>query len=454
MQATGVSSRPRVLPLAAPMFVEFILAIGLGVVCTALAARISDAAGAAFALANHVYALLFILFRVVGAGISVVMAQAVGSGQSQQAHAVARATLGAGTWVGLFIATLTYVGGQPLLALMQAPTEVGVLALPLLQVLAASMLLEAWNTCLSSTLRAHLRSREALAVVLLMQALQLLLAWWWMPHLGLVGYAAAVGASRAVGVLLHLVLCHTSLQLRLRGSDLWRVRPSMLREVLRIGLPGALENIVYRLAFMVTVAVAAGLGTPALAAQAYALQISYAAVMAGLATGLAVEIVVGHLVGAGQLQEAHRLVRRSLMVGLLISTVLAAVAAVASPWLMRAFTQDELIVALGVQLLWWTVLLEPGRTFNLVVINALRAAGDARFPVVVAAVSMTVVMAGGSLWLGQHLGWGLVGVWVAYAADEWLRGVLMWRRWVRLQWVPSARAARRRLHGPVPSTPG
>jgi len=428
------------------MFVEFILAIGLGVVCTALAARISDAAGAAFALANHVYALLFILFRVVGAGISVVMAQAVGSGQPQQAHAVARATLGAGSWVGLLIAGLTYAGGEPLLSLMQAPHEVRVLALPLLQVLAVSMLLEAWNACLSSTLRAHLRSREALAVVLLMQALQLLLAWWWMPHLGLVGYAAAVGASRAVGVLLHLLWCRASLQLHMRASDLWRVRPALLREVFRIGLPGALENIVYRLTFMVTVAVAATLGTPALAAQAYALQISYAAVMAGLATGLAVEIVVGHLVGAGQLHEAHRLVRRSLVVGLAISTVLAALAALASPWLMRGFTHDELIVGLGMQLLWWTVLLEPGRTFNLVVINALRAAGDVRFPVVVAAVSMTVVMAGGSLWLGQHLGWGLVGVWVAYAADEWLRGLLMWRRWVRLQWVPAARAARRRLH--------
>jgi Na+-driven multidrug efflux pump len=98
-----------------------------------------------------------------------------------------------------------------------------------------------------------------------------------------------------------------------------------------------------------------------------------------------------------------------------------------------------------VTLLWWTVLLEPGRTFNLVVINALRAAGDARYPVQVGAVSMAVVLAGGSWLLGSVLGWGLVGVWIAYAADEWLRGLLMWRRWVRLQWVPMARQSRRRL---------
>jgi len=54
-------------------------------------------------------------------------------------------------------------------------------------------------------------------------------------------------------------------------------------------------------------------------------------------------------------------------------------------------------------------------------------------------------LAGGSWLLGDVAGLGLVGVWIAYAADEWLRGLLMWRRWVRLQWVPMARQSRRRL---------
>jgi Na+-driven multidrug efflux pump len=123
----------------------------------------------------------------------------------------------------------------------------------------------------------------------------------------------------------------------------------------------------------------------------------------------------------------------------------AAAAALAGPWLLQLFTQDAQIIAAGTQLLWWTVLLEPGRTFNLVVINALRAAGDARYPVVVGAGSMLVVLALGSWVLGVHLGLGLVGVWIAYAADEWLRGLLMWRRWQRLDWVSHARASRRRL---------
>jgi len=67
--------------------------------------------------------------------------------------------------------------------------------------------------------------------------------------------------------------------------------------------------------------------------------------------------------------------------------------------------------------------------------------------VAVGAVSMLVVMAGGSWWLGVHWGLGLAGVWMAYAADEWVRGLIMVWRWFRLGWLPAAKAARRRAVG-------
>jgi Na+-driven multidrug efflux pump len=200
---------------------------------------------------------------------------------------------------------------------------------------------------------------------------------------------------------------------------------------------------------MVSVAVAGLLGAQALATHAYAMQIIHLVLLFGLATGLSVETVVGHLVGAGRLHQAHALVRRALALGLLVSVLVATAAALSGPWLLRLFTQDAQIIAAATTLLWWTVLLEPGRTFNLVVINALRAAGDARYPVLAGAASMVVVLAGGSWLLGVELGLGLVGVWIAYAADEWLRGLLMWRRWARLQWVPYARRSRRRLVQPA-----
>jgi putative MATE family efflux protein len=446
-----VPPRPRLFTLAWPLFLELLLGIGVGVVGTALAARLSDEAGGAFALANHVTAMLFMLFRIVGAGVGVVITQGLGAGRRDQADAVARAVLGASTWIGLVTGAVALLLARPMLQLMNAPPEVLPLAVLLLQALAPALLFDAWNASMASVVRAHLHARDTLVVMVVMHAVHLALAgplmlglggW---PGMGLGGFAAALVLARAIGLALHLGLWRLRLGLVPRAHDWWRMPRRELAAVAHIGLPGAGENAAWRLAFMVSVAVAGSLGAVPLATHAYTMQVMHLVLLFGLATGLSAEIVVGHLIGAGRLHEAHALVRRALSRGLMVSIGVATTAALLSPWAMRLFTDDPAIIAAAGVLLWLTVLLEPGRTFNLVVINALRAAGDARYPVLVGAVSMALVLAGGSWLLGSVLGLGLPGVWLAYIADEWLRGLLMWRRWARLQWVPHARAARRRV---------
>jgi putative MATE family efflux protein len=445
-----VTATPRLRALAPPLFAELGLGLAIGLVGTLLAARLSDATGAAFALANHVMAMLLIFFRIIGAGIGVVVAQALGGGRRDEADAVARATLGASTAVGGPLALAAIVFAGPLLGLLNAPPDVRPLAVPFLQALAPAMLLDAWNAAMSSVLRAHLRVRDTLAVVIAIHVTHLALALLLMPAHGLPGYAVALAASRVLGLVLLLALWRWRLGLVPQAADWWRLRRRTLAGVLRIGLPGAAENIAWRLCFMVSVAVVGAMGPRELATHAYTMQVIHFILLAGLASGLSVEIVVGHLVGAGELHRAHALVKRALGWGLLLSLGIALLAALAGPWLLPRFSSDPAIVALGCTLLWWTVLLEPGRTFNLVVINALRATGDARYPVAAGTLSMLVVLAFGSWLLGQRF--GLVGVWIAYAADEWLRGLLMWRRWATLGWLPHARAAHRRLRARAAAT--
>jgi putative MATE family efflux protein len=427
------------------MLLELLLGIGIGVIGTALAARLSDNSGAAFGLANQVFAALFVLFRVIGAGVSVAVTQALGAGRRDQADAVARAVVGASTWLGLGGAVAALVAAGPLLTMVNAPPEVAPLAKLMLQGLAPALMLDAWNANMSSVMRSHLRSREALAVVVVIQVITLVVALLAMPRLGLVGYALACALGRGVGLALHITLWRTRLNLRLRAPDWWRLVRAPLATVLHIGIPGAAENISWRLAFMTSLAAVAQLGANALATHAYTTQFLHVILMFSLAISFAVEIMVGHMIGAGRLHAANRLVRRSLALGIVLALVVSSAFALAGPWLLTRFTSDPAIVALGCTLLWWTVLVEPGRSFNLVVINALRATGDARYPVVVGSASMAIVLAGGSWFLGVYLGWGLVGVWIAYAADEWIRGLLMWRRWATLGWLPHARAAHRRL---------
>jgi putative MATE family efflux protein len=436
--------------IAPPLFFELVLGIGVGLIGTVLAARVSDNAAAAFALANQVAAMLFILFRIVGAGVTVVITQNLGAQRRDAADAASRAVLGASTWLGIFSAAMAVIFAKQFMQLLNAPPDVLVIAAPFLQMIGLPLLFDAWIASQAAVLRAHMFNRETLAVVLVMHVLHLSLAVPLMygvgpiPALGLVGFAIAAGVSRFVGLMLFLWLWKVRLNIAPRLDDWWRIHRDKLAPVLHIGLPGAAENIGYRLAFVVSVAAAGTMGAATLATQAYVLQFNYMTLMFGLAIGFAVEIVVGHMIGARKLRDAQHLVRAALALSLGVSLAVAVLAALAGPWTLRQFTGDAAIISKGVTLLWLSVILELGRTFNLVVINALRATGDARYPVLAGSTSMLIVLAGGSWLLGVYLDMGLVGIWIAYAADEWIRGLIMWRRWASYAWLPYAKMSRRR----------
>ena len=437
--------------IAAPLFFELGIGMAVGMLGTSFAAHISDAAGGAFALSNHLFGLLFMVFRLVGAGIGVVVSQNLGAQHRGEADLVARAALAAGTWMGGSMAVVALLFARPLLQALNAPPDVLALAVPLLQALSLALLLDAWNACMASVMRAHLRTRETLWVMGVMHVVHVGLAWplmhgvAQMPGWGLPGFAMASVVSRIVGLYLHGYLWRRQLNITPLATDFWRVRMTQMKHILHIGLPGAAENLSWELAFMVSVAAVGVLGTQALATQAYVLQFNMWILMSGAAIGMAVEMVVGHLVGARKLRDAHVLVKRAQSIGLAVTLVVAVLMAWKGASLLRWFTNDPEILQLGQQLFWWSILLETGRTFNLIVISALRATGDSRYPFYAGVGSMAMVLAGGSWLLGVHWGWGLTGVWIAYAADEWIRGLMMWHRWVTRGWIPHARATHARM---------
>ena len=444
---------PKLFALAWPLLAELLLGFGVGMLGLWLAAHASDTNAAAFALANQWQGAFFLLFRVISMGVSVVVTQSLGAGNRASAAQTALAALGASTWLGAITGAVVFLCAEPLLTVLRAPDALLPVAVPYLQMLALALALDACNATMGAVLRAHLRTRETLAIVLGMHSVHLLLCvplmqgvgnW---SGLGLPGFALALAISRAAGFGAHWVLWQGRLGLAPQAQDLWRVHWSRLGAVLHIGLPGAAENIAYRLAMLFSVATVAGMGTTSIATHSYTMQWMNIIVLFTVALGFSCEILIGHRVGAGRLHQAMRTVRNSLGLGMVVSLGLAVLAAATAPWTLRVFTQDPAIIGIATTLLWINVVLEPGRTCNIVVINALRGAGDARFPVAAGAVSMLVVMAGGSWWLGVHWGLGLAGVWIAYAADEWVRGLIMAWRWFGLGWLPAAKAARRRAVG-------
>jgi Na+-driven multidrug efflux pump len=214
----------------------------------------------------------------------------------------------------------------------------------------------------------------------------------------------------------------------------WRVH----RAILAVGVPTAGEFVSYNVSQIIILSMIAGMGTRALATYGILLAVLRYVFMPGISIGSAAQIKVGYFVGAGRQAEAEGRVYRYFGIGFLISlAVILIINAFKGP-ILGIFSGDERVVGLAATVLLIAVVHEPGRNFNTIINPSLKGAGDIRFPVLVGISSMMCVGTFGAWLLGVRLGFGLVGVWAAMCADEWLRGVVMTLRWRSGVWKTKA----------------
>ncbi|MGY3925866.1 MATE family efflux transporter [Aeromonas simiae] len=440
MQTHSPQGPGSLFSLTWPLFIDLALHFLTGALNTFMVGHVSYRAVAALAVGNQVFDLAITLFSFVSIGTSVVITQYLGSGDREKARVVIHTAIAFNLLVGLVAALGVMGGAAPILAMMNLPVELLSDGQLYLQIIGLCLLPEAAALCLAATLRAHGHTRQAMYVTLIVNAITcvgnmlLLYGWFGLPELGVAGVAISTVAGRLIGVVLLVWLVGRKTGIRLIPRDILRPSREMLGKVLHIGLPAAGENLSWMLQFMVVTAFVGLLGDKALATQSYFFQICLFILLFGLSIGLGNEIIIGHLAGARQFDRAYRQLLKSLKLGLIVTCLIAVAAALNGRSIISLFTDDPDIINQVAQLFLVSLIMEPGRTFNLVVINALRATGDARFPLLMGLISMWGIAVPLSYFLGIMLGYGLVGIWLALACDEWVRGLAMYWRWRSRRW--------------------
>ncbi len=441
----SVAPEPGLLRLAWPIFAEQSLHMLTGVVSTLMASRIGDNAVAALGSAGQIVVMFLLGFNVLAVGASIATTHHLGLGDRDGARRLARGAVSTNLWLGALLSLILALTAPTLLRWAQLQPQLMVYALPYLQWMGGTLFLESMNFALCAVLRAHGHTREVMFVILGQNAVNaglsvvLIFGLGGLPALGVTGIVIAAATSRLLACVALWLLVNSHIGLRLRVRDLVSIHLADLRRLLSLGLPAVLENISWFASFMVITALTARMGERMLATQAYTMQIASIEMLACLSIGIGNEIIVGRLIGAGRFEEARTQCLANMRLGLIVTAGVACAFALVAPWALSMFTSDAQIVSLGRILITLGLLLEPGRSFNLIIINALRASGDSRFPLIAGLISQWGIMLLGAWLLGTVFGLGLIGVWIALIADEWLRGLFMLQRWRRGRWFKYAR---------------
>ncbi|MDE0609271.1 MAG: MATE family efflux transporter [Anaerolineaceae bacterium] len=422
----------KTLSLALQMAAEQTLLYGVVLFDAVLAGQLGVDPLAAQIVVARLVEMSAVLFQVTAIGGSILVAQAVGRGDGQEAGLILRSAALLSLAVGFALMLLVQVFSPQLVSLMGVSGAVGQLGTPYLRALALALPLQFLLLGANGCLRGAGDARRPLLVMGLANGLHVLLALLLVFALGagLTGLALANILSRVAGLLLLAFwLWRGVAGLRWRG---WRTSRQTMQDLLRLGTPVGLEQLAIRGARLVQLRLVTGLGATALAAYAVTSHTLSIILMLGLGFLLAALTITGQLTGAGQTGQIYRSALQLQRQAWLVLGGLALLF-LAWPSVTRLFSGDELVRAAALPGLQLILLAVPLEAVNQVLTGALRGAGDTRYPMWVTIVGHWLVALPLIVLFTGVLDWGLAGVWAAMFLQILLRalatGGRFWRRY-------------------------
>jgi putative MATE family efflux protein len=431
--------RRRVLGLAGPIIGENLLETMLGIVDTLLVAGLGAVAIAGVGGALQVMFFLIAALSALAVGASVLVAQAVGGNDTLRASRLARQSL---LWSAILSIPLA-IGGlllsSSIVGVFGLEPEVAQIAISYLEVTMGTVVVLVALLIGGGVLRGAGDSRTPMVVTAIANVVNVGLAYamiyghFGLPALGAVGSAWATFLARALALVLLLRALwrgRNGVSIGASAGRSWWPNVDVARDVLRIGVPAALEQVLVSAAFFGLTIIVAHLGTEVLAAHRIAFNALSLSFLPGIGFGIAATALVGQSVGARRIEEGAAAARIATTWATVWMTVIAGAIVIFAEPILRLYTADQAVIAAGAAGLRVVALAQPFWAILFVQSGGLRGTGNTRFPLLVT---------GGGIWISValsyllvHLTGGKLGaVWAGFLILAPVMAALHWWRFRR-----------------------
>ncbi|EGK8097489.1 MATE family efflux transporter [Campylobacter lari] len=426
--------------LSMPILLEMFLRYFSLIINTVMVSQYSNFLVGAMGAGNQVADLFIIIFSFLSVGCSVVIAQALGAKDYTLARKAIHQSLFLNALLGFVCGSLILWHGEFLLYLLQIPNELLKDSAIYLHMLGICLFFDAMGIVLAAIIRVYNMAYWVMFTTLLMNIV-IFIGNFYVLHftkLELFGVGLSNILGRLVAFSMLVVILSFKLKIHLKIKEMISLEKAVLKKIFNIGGFAAGEHLIWFIQYTIAFAFVASLGKENLSVQTIYFQISLLIMLVGQAISVANEIIIGKLVGAKYLNVAYKHTWIALYFSVIASAFVALLNYVLQDFTMGVVKLEESLKELMIPLFTLSIFLEISRTFNIVMVNSLRASGDARFPF----LSGVVFMLGVSLPVGYVLcfyaGLGILGVWIGFCADEFLRGIVNSYRWKSKKWQGKA----------------
>lgn len=422
------------------MIVEQLLAVLVGLADTIMVAVVGESAVASVSLVDNINILLIGLFMALATGGAVVAGQFLGHGDERKAVRASEQLMLFMTVFSILIMLIVYLGKWFILHIVFGQIEPDVMAYAntYLMIVTASIPFIAIYNAGAAVFRVQGNSAVSMKVSILMNGINVagnaifVLG----LHSGVEGVAIPTLVSRIVAaVVMTVLLFNQDLTLHLSKTMQIRFDWNMIRRILQIGIPNGVENSMFQLGKLVLLSLISTFGTVAITANAVSNTVAAFAILPGQAIGMGLVTVVSQCVGAGDYEQVQFYTKKLMKyaIGAMAVTNLLVIAAI--PLITRAYQlSPETTVITRQILILHSICAIVIWTFSFTLPNALRAANDVTFTMIVSLLSMWFCRIVMGIVFGSYLGLGVIGVWIAMILDWCVRSIFFLIRYHKGKW--------------------
>ncbi|KYK28137.1 MAG: MATE family efflux transporter [Theionarchaea archaeon] len=254
------------------------------------------------------------------------------------------------------------------------------------------------------------------------------------PPMGARGAALGTTLAFAFGSSIYIMLLWRK-KLRLHIS-FRRFSPdfSIVRKVLNIGTPAALEQLVIQLGFLAYMVIITSFGTESIAAHQIGLRVQSFSFMPGFGFAIAATALVGQNLGAKNPKEAEKSGWEACRLAIFLMVGIAVFIFIFARNIAGIFVSEESVIDKAVIFIRILAFGEPAIAIHFTIGGALRGAGDTKWPLYASTAGLYGFRIPLAVFLGYIIGIGVIGAWIAMTVEYFVRSFFVSLRFKRGGW--------------------
>ena len=427
--------------LLIPLIIEQMLNSLMGMVDTLMVSRVGAEAISAVSLVDSINNLVLQVFAAMAAGAAIICSQYLGRKDEKGCNDAAKQIVLTVVVISSVIMIIGVGFRKPLLHLIFGSVEEAVMtnAQMYFLITALSYPFIALFQAGAAFYRACGNSKFTMKTALIANVANIVgnTLFIFILQMGAAGAAISTLISRALcAFVVFYALRKPGYAIQLKNYFSIRPDLNLIVKILAIGVPSGIENGMFQFGKLAIQSTVSSLGTAAIAAQAMTIIFENVNGMAAVGIGIGLMTVVGQSIGAGRQEEAKYYIVKLAgyaEVAMIISCILVYIAA--RPVTVLAGMSEE-STALCMQMILAITIVKPILWVpSFTPPNGLRAAGDVRFSMITATLTMWLCRVALSIFLMRVVKTGPIGVWYGMFADWGVRGVIFTIRFVRGKWL-------------------